>query len=125
MICLFSIDVPPYIPPTREYLANTLLNKEVIKINWETEEYLQTADNLMLGLDGWTNPQGASIYNFLIMTSDHKEILYALRDLSHVSHMADLLFDEIEKILIKIGPNKFVRIIFDNAVAIATTMEMD
>ncbi|CAG8776195.1 19325_t:CDS:2, partial [Gigaspora rosea] len=37
-----------YIPPTREYLANTLLNKEVIKINWETEEYLQTADNLTL-----------------------------------------------------------------------------
>ncbi|RIB15476.1 hypothetical protein C2G38_2093109 [Gigaspora rosea] len=86
-----------YTPPTREYLANTLLNEEVIKINWETEEYLQTADNLTLGLDSWTNPQGASIYNFLIMTPDHKKILYALRDLSHVSHTADLLFDEIEK----------------------------
>ncbi|CAG8792110.1 5152_t:CDS:2, partial [Cetraspora pellucida] len=40
-------------------------------------------------LDGWTNPQ------------------------------ADLLFNEIEKILIKIGPEKFIRVISDNASAIA------
>ncbi|CAG8790860.1 17298_t:CDS:2, partial [Racocetra fulgida] len=37
-----------YVPPTREYLSNTLLNEEVIKINWETEKYLKTADNLTL-----------------------------------------------------------------------------
>ncbi|CAG8806170.1 19221_t:CDS:2, partial [Dentiscutata erythropus] len=61
---------------------------KVIKINWETEKYLQTADNLTLGLDGWTNPQ------------------------------ADLLFNEIEKILIKIGPKKFIGV---NASTIAAT----
>ncbi|CAG8837221.1 7261_t:CDS:2, partial [Racocetra persica] len=66
-----------------------------------------------------TNPQDISIYNFLIMTSEHKEFLYAFHDLSYVSHMANLLFDEIEKILIKIEPNKFVGIISDNASAIA------
>ncbi|CAG8712284.1 13264_t:CDS:2, partial [Cetraspora pellucida] len=70
---------------------------------------------------GWMNPQHASIYNFLIMTPNHKEFLYALRDLSHISHTADLLFNEIEKILIKIGPEKFIGVISDNALAIVAT----
>ncbi|CAG8668640.1 7066_t:CDS:2, partial [Cetraspora pellucida] len=55
------------------------------------------------------------------MTPDYKEFLYALCDLSHVSHTVDLLFNEIEKILIKIGPKKFIRVISDNALAIAAT----
>ncbi|CAG8765698.1 14405_t:CDS:2, partial [Cetraspora pellucida] len=79
-----------YVSSTHKYLSNTLLNEE-----------------------------GASIYNFLIITPDHKEFLYALRDLSHVSHTMDLLFNEIEKILIKIGPEKFIGVISDNASAIA------
>ncbi|KAF0467315.1 zinc finger bed domain-containing protein 1-like [Gigaspora margarita] len=86
-----------YTLPICEYLANTLLSEEVIKVNWKTEEYLKTANNLTLGLD---------------------EFLYSFHDLSHVSHTADLLFDEIEKILIKIGPEKFIEIISDNASAI-------
>ncbi|CAG8490245.1 27547_t:CDS:2 [Racocetra persica] len=53
------------------------------------------------------------------MTPDHKEFLYALCDLSYVSYTADLLFDEIEKILIKIGSEKFIRVISDNASTIA------
>ncbi|KAF0397919.1 zinc finger bed domain-containing protein 1-like [Gigaspora margarita] len=110
-----------YTPPTREYLANTLLNEKVIKVNWKTKEYLKTANNLTLGLDGWTNSQGTSIYNFMIKTSDHKEFLYAFHDLSYVNHTANLLFDEIEKILIKIGPEKFIGIISDNASAISAT----
>ncbi|CAG8796107.1 12401_t:CDS:2, partial [Dentiscutata erythropus] len=38
-----------YVLPIYEYLSNILLNEEVIKINWETEKYLNTADNLTLG----------------------------------------------------------------------------
>ncbi|CAG8806065.1 91_t:CDS:2, partial [Cetraspora pellucida] len=53
------------------------------------------------------------------MAPDYKEFLYALRNLSHVSYMADLLFNKIEKILIKIEPKKFIGVISNNVSAIA------
>ncbi len=74
-------------------------------------------------MDGWTNPQGASVYNFLITTSDHKEFLFALQDLSDVSHTAELLFDKIENVLLRISPEKFARIVSDNASMIAVTRQ--
>ena len=70
-------------------------------------------------MDGWTNPQGASVYNFLITTSDHKEFLFALRDLSDVSHTVELLFDKIEDVLLRISPEKFAGVVSDNASVIA------
>ena len=69
----------------------------------------------MIGLDGWTNPAGRSIYNFIIMTHDHQEILYQVRDLSIIRHTAQNLAEEIESILKKIGPDKFAAIVTDNA----------
>jgi len=36
-----------------------------------------------------------------------------------VSHIAKLLFDKIENVLLKIGSEKFVRIVSDNTFAIA------
>ena len=74
-------------------------------------------------MDGWTNPQGVSVYNFLIITSDHKEFLFTLQDLSDVSHTAKLLFDKIEDILLRIGLKKFAKVISDNASAIAAVRQ--
>ncbi len=70
-------------------------------------------------MNGWINLQGASVYNFLIITSDYKEFLFALQDLSDVSHTAELLFDKIEDVLLRIGSEKFAGVISDNAFAIA------
>jgi len=49
------------------------------------------------------------------MTYDRREFLYQLRDLSIVKHTAQLIAEEIEKVLKDIGPNKFVAIVTDNA----------
>ncbi|CAJ0746800.1 14226_t:CDS:1, partial [Entrophospora sp. SA101] len=66
-------------------------------------------------IDGWSNPKGYSIYNFMITTADNKEYLYSLCDLSDVSHTAKILRDEIERVLSRIGPNKFAAVVSDNA----------
>ncbi len=60
------------------------------------------------------------MYNFLITTSDHKEFLFTLWDLSDVSHTVKLLFDKIKDVLLRIGPEKFAKIVSDNTFAIAT-----
>jgi hypothetical protein len=52
-------------------------------------------------MDGWTNPAGHFIYNFIVMTYDRQEFLYQLRDLSIVKHTAQLLAEELKKCLQK------------------------
>ncbi len=54
------------------------------------------------------------MYNFLITTSNYKEFLFALQDLSDMSHTAELLFDKIENVLLRIGFEKFARVVSDN-----------
>jgi predicted component of type VI protein secretion system len=73
---------------------------------------------ILLALDRWTNPNGRSIYNFMII-ADHKEYLYSLRDLSSVSHTTKTLEEEIDHVLLAIEPKKFAAIVSDNASAIA------
>ncbi len=63
------------------------------------------------------------MYNFLITISDHKEFLFALQDLSDVSHTAELFFDKIEDVLLRISSKKFARIISNNAFAIAVVRQ--
>ena len=54
-----------------------------------------------------------------MIIADHKEYLYLLRNLSDVNHTAKVLEEEIDRILLEIGPNKFASVISDNASAIA------
>ena len=70
---------------------------------------------LIIGLDGWTNPAGHSIYNFIIMAHNRQEFLYQLRDLSSIKHTAQNLVEEIDKVLQKVGPDKFAAVVTDNA----------
>jgi len=46
---------------------------------------------------------------------DNKEFLYCLRDLSGVSHTAKVVEEEIERVIMAIGPKKFSAIVTDNA----------
>lgn len=54
-----------------------------------------------------------------MIIANHKEYLYLLRDLSNVSHTTKTLEEEIDRVLIAIGPNNFAAVVTDNAVAIA------
>jgi Protein of unknown function (DUF 659) len=62
------------------------------------------------------NPNGTSIYNFIVIVNN-KEFLYCLRDLSGVSHTAKVIEEEIERVIMAIGPKKFSAIVTDNASA--------
>lgn len=48
---------------------------------------------------------------------NNKEFLYRLRDLSGVSHTAKVIEEEIERVIMAIGPKKFSAIVTDNASA--------
>ncbi|PKC62249.1 hypothetical protein RhiirA1_465419 [Rhizophagus irregularis] len=93
---------PAYNPPSCNHLSRILLNYKVIKINSKVENILKNAENLTL---------------------DRQEFLHSLKNLSAVSHMADLIKSEILEIIEKIGSEKFVAIVLDNASAVAATRQ--
>ena len=73
---------------------------------------------LLLALDGWTSPNGYSIYNFIII-SNNKEYLYCLHNLSNLSYTTETFTKEIDNILSIVGVKKFSTIVTDNASSIA------
>ena len=46
---------------------------------------------------------------------NYKEFLYCLRDLSGVSHTAKVIEEEIERVIMAIGPKKVSAIVTENA----------
>ncbi|GBC46481.2 ribonuclease H-like domain-containing protein [Rhizophagus irregularis DAOM 181602=DAOM 197198] len=66
-------------------------------------------------LDGWTNPNGVSVYNYVILTPDREQYLYALHDYSGDHHTGDFLASQITDIIKKIGPEKVSALVTDNA----------
>ncbi|CAB5366112.1 unnamed protein product [Rhizophagus irregularis] len=106
---------PGYEPPTSELLSGKLLNQETARINDKIKEIIKNSENLTLALDGWTNPNGVSVYNYVILTPDREQYLYALHDYSGDHHTGDFLASQITDIIKKIGPEKVSALVTDNA----------
>jgi len=64
-------------------------------------------------LDGWTDLTGKSLWNFILHTSDGKDILWRIQDLSNQSHTGEYLAEKIEEILNDIGIQRFAAIVTD------------
>jgi len=105
-----------YNPPSRDRLSTNLLQEESVRVEIKICNLLEGAKNLTLGIDGWSSPNNHSIYNFMITIEDNKEYLYSLRDLSEKSHTAKVLEDEIDRVLLKIGPKKFAAVVTDSQI---------
>ncbi|CAG8587334.1 12298_t:CDS:2, partial [Cetraspora pellucida] len=92
-----------------------IFKKALADITIKIENEIEKEKNLTIGLDGWTNPIGQSIYAYLLMTSNKKEYLYSLRNYSKQSHTGKFLADEIQDIIETIGVEKFSGIVTDGA----------
>ncbi|CAB4404540.1 unnamed protein product [Rhizophagus irregularis] len=77
--------------------------------------YEPLTSELLSVLDGWTNPNGVSVYNYVILTPDREQYLYALYDYSGDHHTGDFLASQITDIIKKIGSEKVSALVTDNA----------
>lgn len=66
-------------------------------------------------MDGWTGPRRNSIWAFILITSSRKEYLLKLEDLSSEHHTSKYLFTVIDEVISRVGVDKFVAIVSDNA----------
>ncbi|RHZ62588.1 hypothetical protein Glove_339g12 [Diversispora epigaea] len=116
----FTIDFlkelnPGYALPSHTTLSGRFLDEEVARVNKYIDQELENAENLTLVLDGWTSIRSDSLYNFIIITSERKEYLIALKNFSKESHTDEMLANEIAIIIEKIGSEKFAAVVTDAA----------
>ncbi|KAF0516461.1 zinc finger bed domain-containing protein 1-like [Gigaspora margarita] len=93
-----------YIPPSHEVLSGHLFSQK--------------------SCDGWTNLSNESIWGFFIYIPDHCEYLWSLKDLSAQSHTANLIAEELDKIIQIIGSNKYSAIVTDTGANVQNAREI-
>ncbi|UZO29017.1 uncharacterized protein OCT59_022514 [Rhizophagus irregularis] len=57
-------------------LSNTLMYNKLTKITVDQQLTLDKESDLTLGFDGWTSLQGQSLYVFILITHEQKEIIH-------------------------------------------------
>ena len=105
---------PGYDLPSHDVLSGRLLDSQVSRVNLKVDQIIQSTANLTIGFDGWTNPNGSSLWNFVLLTPDRKQFIYRILDLSNNSHTGEFLAQELKKIIEDIGPKKIAAIVSDN-----------
>ncbi|CAG8827599.1 8014_t:CDS:2, partial [Cetraspora pellucida] len=108
-----------YKPPNRKTLSNNWLNYETARITIAIKKELENENNLTLALDSWTSNCGHSYFAFIIIISNKKQYVYSIKNYSINSHTAIFTADEIEKVLINIGIDKFGAVVSDSAFAMS------
>ena len=69
-----------------------------------------------LALDGWTSPSGQSLYAFIVITKDRREIIHSIQNLSKESHTGVFLSEKIIEVIKNVGGHeKFTGLVSDNA----------
>ena len=115
---------PNYNIPSREVLSGRLLDKEVAKVNKNIDKIIRSTSNITIGLDGWTTPDGKSIWCFVLLTSTRQEYLYKLGDFSNQSHTAEFLANQIEIVIDRINSKKILAIVSDNGANVASARRL-
>ncbi|XP_057987302.1 uncharacterized protein LOC110640419 [Hevea brasiliensis] len=103
-------------PPSFHEVRVRLPNKEVQIINDLLESHKEEWENYgcTLMCDGWTDRKGRTLINFLANSPKGSVFIKSI-DASDESKTAALLASLIEKELIKIGPEKVVQVVTNNA----------
>jgi hypothetical protein len=106
---------PAYELPDRVTLAGSWMNQELVNILTVADIEVRSSGNITLGLDGWCDPNGRSIYAFILILPSGKEYIHSLKNLSLHSHTADFISKEILKVIEDVGAENFSSVVSDNA----------
>ena len=106
---------PAYDPPCRTTISTNIIHSEAATITIKIQKELQLAENITIAMDGWTDPTNRQLYNFILMTPNRREYLWAIEDVSSESVTGEFLANNVEKIINIIGQNKFAGLVTDGA----------
>ena len=110
---------PSYTPPDRMKFSRHCLMKELVHVEKQNESILIEASWLTLNLDGWTDQNNRSFYEFNLITEIRRAVVLALIDLSPHRHSAEFLLDRLQMVLQRVSTafavtSKIAAIVTDN-----------
>ena len=103
---------PKFIVPSRDQLANELLDKTYDRVKDISQKTIVKSDYVSLVIDGWTNIRRDAVINIVLMTPT--PIFYESIDTQGATKDADYMFDILKPIIIQLGPAKVTGLISDN-----------
>lgn len=104
---------PEFSPPSRKVISTKLLDDEYGTIKQEIDKKIEEAKVLHIAIDGWTNLRNEPILNVVIYTPE--PYFYDFIETKQNRHTAQYISEEICKVIDKIGSEKVLLVITDNA----------
>lgn len=108
----FNMIRPNFQLPTREQLANELLNETFKRVSKQAIRHVEKSSYITLIIDGWTNVNKDAIINIVAMTP--QPVFIRSIDTKGVCKDADYMFNLLAAVIDDIGPSKVVGLISDN-----------
>ncbi|KAL0240131.1 hypothetical protein GEMRC1_010238 [Eukaryota sp. GEM-RC1] len=106
-----------YVPPSYDELRTTLLEAMCFSLQQRRSSFLANIyeTGCSLVLDGWTDPCGRPLVNFIIVTPDGA-MFYDCINTFGKSKDGKTIFLEIQKVIDRINPAYITNVVTDNAV---------
>lgn len=108
----FSKIRPGFKLPTRDQVANELLDKSFERVTKLAEEHIDKCDYISLVIDGWTNVRKDAIINIVAMTP--KAVFLKSIDTKGATKDADYMLEVIEELITERNVRKINALISDN-----------
>ena len=109
---------PNYVPSKRRQLSNHLLDNCYTNLQTQMNADISRATYLSLATDAWTNVNGESVINFIVLLP--RPVFYEAVYTPDNPHTAKYLVEVTSEIIRKIGTHKVVSVVIDNARANAS-----
>jgi len=105
-----------FVPPTQDALRGKLLEEEYERTKSLLQE--REAEKMKNGCsimnDAWSDKKRRSIMNVFTNCAKGNSFISS-KEMSHVSHTSELIFELVDKVIEEIGPDNVVQVVTDNA----------
>ncbi|CAD6220592.1 unnamed protein product [Miscanthus lutarioriparius] len=104
------------VPPTQDALRGKLLEEEYerTKSLLQEREAEKMKNGCSIMTDAWSNRKRRSIMNLCTNCADGTSFISS-KEMSHVSHTSEVIFDLVDKAIKEIGLDNVVQVLTDNA----------
>lgn len=107
---------PGYTLPSRNHMIpKVLIPAEYKEVQHRVKKFAEDSDALTISTDGWTDINGKSILNFVILNPEPR--LHSFADVSEDGETGEVIATKLIEIISEVGPNKVAAIVSDHAAA--------
>jgi len=106
---------PSWKPPSAKVIAGSLLTKQSTALKTAINTFVTDSKYVSLVSDGWSNIRREHMVNYVLVTPDHKPVLFGTDDTTEVVQNASAIAQALGKVIEEVGVPKVAGVVTDNA----------